>query len=305
MRKTKRFTIDDLIPYLGTKFKIVGNSNRKFFTCVRSISEADSNSLVWVNPSRKDAQQLARQTKAEIIISDENIKISQALGKKCFIIVKNPKLVFLRIVKALFSEKQKYGVHRTAIIHPDARISKNVTIGPYTYIGRCEISSKTIIEGHVYIYDNVRIGKNVEIHTGAIIGCEGFNYAKNERGEYEKFTHIGGVVIKDNVEIGANTSVAKGVLGNSLIKKGSKIGSSVYLGSNVVIGKYCHIRMNATVSGSVIVGENSMIAPSAVVRDCITIGKNSIIGMGAVVVKDVQSNKVVVGNPARVMRNNI
>ena len=301
----RKYTVGDLKIYLGDSFEIIGEVKDKSFTHTAPILEAGKDALVWVNPTRKDKQQLVEQTQAQIVICDNTIEITEDLKRdKSFLIVEHPKLVFLGIVDAFFVEEPKSGIHPTAVVHPDARVHENVFIGPFTYIGKCEISEGTVIDGHVYLYDNVQIGKGVTIHAGAIVGAEGFNYAKNGKGEYIKFPHIGGVVVEENVEIGANACIARGVLGNTRIGEGTKIGPLVYVGANVEIGKHCHIRMDSMIAGSVTIEDCSVVAPSVALRDVTRVGRNSFLGMGAVVIKDVPPNKVVVGNPARVVRDN-
>ena len=131
------------------------------------------------------------------------------------------------------------------------------------------------------------------------IGGTGFGYEKNTDGEFELFPHIGGVRIEKNVDIGANTCIDRGTLGNTIIGAGSKIDNLVHIAHNVKIGRNCAIIAHSMIGGSTVINDNCWVAPSACVRDGISIGSNSIIGLGSVVVKPIPDNEVWAGNPAR------
>lgn len=293
------YTIDDILKIAGDDLKITGNTEGKFFDNVKPVNEADAHSLVWVHPAKGNPVETVAETKAEIIICHSNTTISDELKqKKCFVLTEQPKLIFTRIVQALFVPKVSYGKHPTASFHPEAEIHPDTFIGAFTYIGKCKIGAGTVIHGHCYLYDNVFIGKNVTIHAGTVIGADGFGYSRNEKGEAEKFPHIGGVIIEDEVDIGANTCVDRGALGNTLIKRGAKIDNLVHVAHNVVVGENAFVIALSMIGGSTVIGDNSWVAPSAALMNGISIGENSVIGMGAVVLKNVLANAKMVGNPA-------
>jgi len=293
------YSIEDILKVADSNLQIVGNSSQKFFNNVKPVSEADADSLVWIHPTKGNPAQTMLETKAEVIICHSDSVVPDSLKeKKCFVLTENPRLVFLRIVQQFFVPKIVYGKHPTASIHPEAEIHPDTSIGAFTYIGKCKIEEGTVIYGHCYLYDNISIGKNVTIHSGTVIGADGFGYTRNEKGEAEKFPHIGGVVIEDHVEIGSNTCIDKGALGNTLIKRGAKIDNLVHIAHNVVVGENAFVIALSMIGGSTVIGDNSWIAPSASVMNGITIGDNSVIGLGAVVLKNVPANAKMVGNPA-------
>ncbi len=220
------------------------------------------------------------------------------------IVVEEPRLSFLRLVNALFAPPKPTGIHPTAVISPDAEIASNVYVGPFTYVGKCKIEEGSLIYGHVYIYDNTRIGRNVIIHAGTVIGSDGFGYHRNKDGILEKFSHIGGVIIEDEVEIGSNVSIDRGTLGNTVIHNGAKIDNLVHIAHNVVIGKHTAVISHAMIGGSTQVGRYSWIAPCACLRDGISIGDKTMVGMGSVVAKDVPDNATVMGVPAKPVNKN-
>lgn len=292
--------INDLLKMIDSEYKIVGNIKDKVIRSVKPIINAEQNSLVWVDPNRKDKQELIENTQAEIIICDNSIVISSdLLINKCFIIVKNPKITFIRIVKRLVKKDIIFEIHPTSYIHPKAKIAQNVSIGPYTYIGRCEIQENTIIHGNCHIYDNVKIGQEVTIFAGCVIGSDGFGYFINENEQLENFPHIGGVEIENNVIVGANTCIDRGSLANTIIMEGAKIDNLVHIAHNVIIGKNALVIAHAMVGGSTQIGNNAWIAPNSTLRDVISIGDNAVVGLGAVITKNVPNNTTVMGSPGR------
>lgn len=292
------FSSKDLKNLFGEELLIIGDRSDLTFNNAKSIIDASSDSIAWVSSSRTDKEVLIENTKAAIIICDNSISTAK-FKNKCFVIVENPRLTFLRIIKSLFSAAPTWGIHPTAYIHPEAKVNANSYIGPFTYIGKCEINAGCIIYGHNYIYDNVKIGKNVIIHAGTVIGADGFGYEKNAEGALEKFPHIGGVTIEDDVEIGSNTCIDRGTLGNTTICEGAKIDNLVHVAHNVRVGKHTAVIANSMIGGSTQIGDYSWIAPSASLRDTITIGRNVTVGVAAVVTKNIPDNETWAGNPAK------
>jgi len=137
------------------------------------------------------------------------------------------------------------------------------------------------------------------IHAGAVIGSDGFGYTRNEEGLVEKFPHMGGVVIEDDVEIGANTCIDRGALGNTFIGRSVKIDNLVHIAHNVVIEENSFIIANAMIAGSVQIGKNAWIAPSASVLQQLKIGDNALVGVGSVIRENVPANETWAGVPAR------
>ena len=243
---------------------------------------------------------MVRKSKAGVVICCDNLRlIDDDFKDKTLILVSNPRLAFIQVMQKYFQEKIEFGTHSTAIIDKNARIHPNVYIGANSHIGECEIGENTLVHANVHIYSKVKIGRNVIIHAGAVIGKEGFSYEKNSQGEWEKFPHIGGVVIKDNVEIGSNTIIDRGTLDNTIIGRGTKINNLCHVGHNVVIGNNCLIIANSYIGGSGKVGDDCWIAPGVIIRNGVKVGRNVIIGMGSVVTKNVGDGKTVFGVPAK------
>lgn len=294
-----KYTLSEILTVLDKDALIKGN--RDFtFTNIQTSENINEQSLDWVNPIKKNKLDYIRNSRAPVILCEINLEHEvEEIPNKCLIFVPNPKLTFLRIAEKYFTKKIEYGIHDSAVVNPDADISKECYIGPNSYIGKSKIGDGSVIYGNCFIYDDVIIGKNVTIHAGTVIGAEGFGYQRNENGEFEKFPHIGGVIIEDNVDIGSNTSIDRGALGNTIIREGAKIDNLVHIAHNVIVGKHSAVIANAMIGGSTIIGNYCWVAPSASLRDQISIGNKTTVGMGAVATKNIPEEQVWTGSPAK------
>ncbi len=194
------------------------------------------------------------------------------------------------------------GIAQTAKIDGNCKIAPDAYIGEYSIIEEdVTIGKNSIIESGVYIRSGTAIGKGCIIKGGAVIGGDGFGFCKAPDGTWEKFPHLGKVFIEDNVEIGSNTVINRSVLENTVVGKGTKIDSLVYIAHNVKIGANNIITANVTLAGGVSTGDNVWIGPSSSVLEGCHIGENAYIGMGTVVIRSVEVSTKVVGVPARII----
>lgn len=293
-----KYSISD-IRFLLTSEKILGNESL-IFSNAKTVWEADEDSITWIKPTREDKQLLISSTKANIVVVDELIDLqSKNLSNKCFIVSENPRLTFTKIITSLFSSNYPNYIHKSCIIHPEAVVDSECYIGPNTCFGNSVIGKGSVIEGNCFIYDNVKIGNNVFIGAGSVIGRNGFGYVKNEEGNWERVPSLGGVIIEDYVNIGSNSCIDRGNLGNTHIKMGTKIDNLVQISHNVIIGQNCLIIANSVIAGSVIIEDDCWIAPSVSVINQVKVGTKSSIGMGTVIRRDVGENETWAGNPAR------
>ncbi len=298
----KKLYLKDIQPFLDKNFVLVGNENF-YFTNIQAAENVNKETLDWVNPIKNNKLHYILNSPAPVILCEKNIQDTIPVQtNKCLIFVENPKMTFLRIANKLFVKSSFDGINKLAVIHSEAEIATNIHIGPNTYVGKCKIGAGSVIHGNCYLYDNVTVGENVVIHSNTVIGADGFGYQRNEDGSFEKFPHIGGVIIEDDVEIGANTCIDRGALGNTIIKKGAKIDNLVHIAHNVVIGRNTAVIANTMIGGSVTVGENTWIAPSASIRDQVKIGNNVTIGMSSLVTKSIPDDEVWIGSPAKKLR---
>ena len=148
---------------------------------------------------------------------------------------------------------------------------------------------------------DILLGKNYIEGRNCSIGVEGFGHGKDEFGIWQRFPHFGKIIIGDNVEIGCNVVINRGVLGDTIIGNNVRIWHGANIGHNCSIGHNTVILNGAILCGSVVVGDGCWISPGAIIKNKIKIGYNSQVGLGAVVIKDVPYNTIVAGNPARVI----
>lgn len=214
--------------------------------------------------------------------------------------VAEPRRVFGDVVEKFCPEKELTEISPSAEIHPSVKLGKNVYIGPKCVIGEhCKIGDNTRIDANVTIYDHVIIGPRCHISSGAVIGADGHGYYLDENKRYKKIRHMGGVTISDDVDIGANSCVDRGVLDDTRIGNNTKIDNLVQVAHNVVIGENCIITGGCKIGGSVKIGNNCWLAPGCVIKNGINISDEVLVGMAAVVYKSIKQCSIsVIGNPA-------
>lgn len=299
-----RFYLSELCEKIDEEYSLYGSSDNVYIEKISTPYHADESSMIFISPERTDKHEMIKNTKAKVVICDNSIDF-QAIKDKIFICVKHPKYVFAKIGNALFVTRPSFTIHPTAIIHPEAKIAKNVHIGPYTYIGKCEIKANVVIHGNTYLYDNVTIHENVVIHAGCVIGADGLGHIRSNNSVYVTFPHIGGVVIEQNVSIGANSCIAKGALSDTVIKKNAVIDSFVQIGHNVLIEENVLILANVVVGGSSVIQQDVVLAIGAHICDYITVEKCAHIGPGAVIMNHVSAySKVVSRAPMTLPQEN-
>lgn len=291
-------TLDEITGKLPA-IKIIKHYQSEIDNVVQIDSESiKPESVLWCND--KNLHLITSLKTGNLICSEKALETD--LNKNInYIIVQNPRSFFRELIFNFFYKGHKhYGISKLANIHPSVKLGKNVSIGNYVTVEEnCVIGDNSYIGHNTVLLENSIVGSNVIIGNNNTIGGTGFGYEKNESGAYQLMPHIGNVVIEDFVEIGNNTCIDRGVLGSTLIKKNAKIDNLVHIAHGVVIGENSLIIANAMIGGSTIIGDNVWVAPSASLINKITIGDNSLVGMGAVVVKSVEDNKVVLGNPAK------
>ena len=293
--------------------RLVGESNTAI-TGIAGIKEAKSGEISFL--SSVNYQKYLKATKASAIIVGEDVDI-QDIDNLNLIVVKNPSLAYA-VVADLFNtraQRRSGEISNLAYIAKGAKISKassiapfahiengvviekNVTIFPFVYIGEnSTIGSGTQIYPSVTIYDGVKIGKNVIIHSGTVIGSDGFAYIW-DGSKHVKIPQLGTVEIEDDVEIGANVTIDRASLEKTIIKKGVKIDNLVQIAHNVTIGENSIIVAQVGIAGSATIGKNVVLAGQAGVRDHVAVGDNVQAGGRTGITKDVPANSLIMGTP--------
>ncbi|HET8752602.1 MAG TPA: UDP-3-O-(3-hydroxymyristoyl)glucosamine N-acyltransferase [Gaiellaceae bacterium] len=296
---TPDYGVEDILRVAEPGAQVLGDDAARFRRAAPA-GDADIDSLTWIRPTHPDRQRLLDETAAGVVLCDESVDPSPAVSSgKTVIVVANPKVVFSRTVAALFVSEPAWGIHPSAVLHEEAEIADGVSIGPNCSVGRAQIGEGTVIHGNCLVYDGVRLGRNVTIHAGTVLGGDGFGYERDETGEVEKFPHVGAVIVEDEVEIHSCTAVDRGSLKDTRIRRGAKIDNLVHIAHNADIGEGSFVIAHAMVGGSVKIGKNCWIGPGAVIRDNLEIGDDAFVGIGALVVKDVPPGAVHMGSPAR------
>lgn len=265
------------------------------------IEEVRANFISWMKNDQKIQAFKDKPIENTLIVCKESDTSQLKNGN--FIVCENPKAVFFTILNHFFYKDSLNEYISPHAIVETTQIGKNVYIGHHTHIGPDVVISNNVkIKDRVTIEGKVFIGENTVIHSGVVIGTDGFGYFQNEAAEHVRVPHFGGVMIGENVEIGANTCIDKGTLGDTKIGGNVKINNLCHIAHNVVIEENVLISASATIAGSVHIKKNVNIAPSVVIRNQLTVGENSMVGMGSVVVKDVPNYVVVAGIPAKTIR---
>jgi UDP-3-O-[3-hydroxymyristoyl] glucosamine N-acyltransferase len=256
------------------------------------IEEAEAGSLSFLaNPKY---EQFLYTTGASIVIVNKDLALSEPV-KATLIRVDNAYSAFTVLLEQYNTIKMnKTGIEQPSFIHPTAKIGKNAYVGAFAYIGpnvtigdNCKIFPNTYIADNVIIGNNVtfyagvkiyfdcHIGNNVIIHSGAIIGGDGFGFAPQPDGTYTKVAQIGNVILEDNVEVGANTTIDRATLGSTIIHKGVKLDNLIQIAHNVEIGADTVVAAQTGISGSAKIAENCIIGGQVGIVGHITVAKGT------------------------------
>jgi len=255
----------------------------------------------------------AEQSAASAIIVDGAF----ASSRKVLIRVANARIAFAKAMHLFFPEPVfPPGVHPTAIIAPDAQVDPTAHVGPYCIVGpKARLGARSVLEAvdcvgancrlgeevhlcpTVTLYPGTEIGNRVRIHSGTVIGSDGFGYVL-DGGAHRKVPQIGNVVIRDDVEIGANVTIDRGALGPTIIGAGTKIDNLVHVAHNVRIGRHCLIMGQVGFAGSTELGDYGVIASQSGIGGHLKLGRQVTVGGKSGVMRDVPDRETVLGFPA-------
>lgn len=284
----KQTTISEIITYLHTaNFNAQYCGDEKvFITSFSNISDLQDNTIAWIKNKKyltEDVISALKQHQSVIIVCPWKIEeISNC------IVTDSPKGVFFSILNKFFKERKCKGISGRAIVETD-KIGNNVTIGPGCYICHdVEIADDVILHANVVIDCPCKIGKGTEIFAGVVIGSDGFGYYHHDDIP-QRVPHFGGVIIGNNVDIGANTTIDRGTLEDTIIDDNVKIDNLCQIGHNVHIQNNSFIIAGTILCGSVKIGKNSYVAPGAVIKNQVIMGDNCFLGMNSVLNKNLES----------------
>jgi len=303
-------TLKEIAQLIGGS--VVGDENIEI-SGVCGIKEAKQGDITFVaNPKYIS---LIKLTNASAIITSPDIK----KVNKPLILTENPSLAFAKLLSLIAPNESGHyeGIHPTAVVGNNVKFGDNIAIQPYVviednaaigsntilfsgvFVGHhTRIGSDTVIYPHVSIRERVTIGDRVMIHSGTVIGSDGFGFA-TVKGLHHKIPQIGSVVIEDDVEIGANVTIDRARFEKTIIKHGTKIDNLVQIAHNVVIGENSIIVAQTGISGSTSIGKNVTLAGQAGIIGHISIGDNAVVAAQAGVTKSVPEGTCVSGYPAK------
>jgi UDP-3-O-[3-hydroxymyristoyl] glucosamine N-acyltransferase len=296
--------------------KIEGNADA-VVTSFGKIEEAKQNQLTFLaNPKYEE---YLYSTNASIVILNDNYELKEPITPT-LIRVPDAYTAFAQLLSKYqeMATQQLKGIQQPSYIPSTVNLGKDVFIGAFSYIGEnVKVGNNTKIFPNTYIGDNVQIGdncvihpgvkiyfgciirNNVIIHAGTVIGSDGFGFAPQADGSFKKVPQIGNVVIEDNVEVGANTSIDRATMGSTVIKAGAKLDNLIQIAHNVEVGNNTVIAAQAGVSGSTKIGDNVMIGGQAGLVGHIQIADGSKINAQSGVSKSLKNqNSTVTGSPA-------
>ncbi|MGH9795686.1 MAG: UDP-3-O-(3-hydroxymyristoyl)glucosamine N-acyltransferase [Candidatus Acidiferrales bacterium] len=306
-------TVREIANYLGARLE--GDANIRI-AGLAAPEHARAGDLIYADSPRQFER--AAQSAATCVLCTAEAN----LPGKSRIIVENPKLAFAKVAAWLLPPPRvANGVHPTAVVSPSAMLAAGVSLGAYVVIeDGAQIGARTqigafcflgagshigedcILFPRVTLYAGARLGNRVILHSGTVIGSDGFGYVPGD-GRHWKFPQIGGVQIADDVEIGANTTVDRGSLESTRIGPGVKIDNLVQIAHNVEIGEHSVIAAQTGISGSSVVGKNAVIGGQVGIADHCTIEDGAICGAQAGIPtgKTIRAGQVVWGTPARAL----
>jgi UDP-3-O-[3-hydroxymyristoyl] glucosamine N-acyltransferase len=304
-------TAGELAKYLGANLE---GDPRASVSGVAGPERAGAGDLIYFDSPRHEKR--AADSAAKCVVARPGVR----MHGKTILEVSDPKFAFAKAAQWLMSVSVPApGVHSTAIIASDVRIAANVSIGPYVVIEEgAAIGAGTVIEAfcflgrgarlgefcrlhpRVMLYAGSRLGNRVEVHSGAVIGGDGFGYVFGE-GRHQKFPQIGQVQIGDDVEIGANATIDRGSLDDTVIGNGVKIDNLVQIAHNVQIGEHSVVAAQTGISGSSTVGARVVIGGQVGIADHCRIEDGAIVGAQAGIPsgKTIRGGHTVWGTPAR------
>jgi UDP-3-O-[3-hydroxymyristoyl] glucosamine N-acyltransferase len=306
------FTARQIAEFIGGQ--VEGNADVAITQVVKIDEESDGGLSFLANPKY---EQFIYTTGADIVIVGADFVPEKDL-RPTLIRVDEPYLAIATLLDMYNKMKlDKSGISELAYVDESARVDDDVYIGEFAYVGKDVVLGKGVkIYPNAYVGDHSKIGnastvfsgarlyhdtiigKDCTIHSGVIIGSDGFGFAPNEDGEYVKVAQTGNVVIEDNVEIGSNTTIDRATIGSTIIRKGVKLDNLIQVAHNVEIGENTVIAAQTGISGSTKIGKNCMIGGQVGIVGHIKIGDNVKIQAQSGIPSNVKDGEVIMGSPA-------
>lgn len=285
-----------------TEYEVVG---------VSTISNPQDNTLVFIQKDYESLLENLKKSEGCTVIAEKGIEIPDDLkARHNFIMTSNPRLMFTKLYRQLAKEEERnsnlysYQNINGAIISESAKLGENVVIEPFCFIDHdVFIGDNTIIKSGAKVRSRVSIGRNCLIKENAIIGSSGFNFERDEDGDLLGTPQLGGVIINNDVEVGAFCTVASGTIDSTILGNQVKINDHAHIAHNVQIDERTIVGASTTISGSTKIGKNVWIAPNCAIMNQITIGDGAVIGLSARIHKSVPTGVTMINEGAGTIEN--
>lgn len=309
-----KHTVQEIAHLIGGELRGDGSS---LLYGAAGLAEAKAGEISFVKSAQDPIlEKLFNSTLATAVIVPINFKPTT---NRTTISVKNPLSGFSKVLEIIAKEKKNFvpSIHPQSYVSPSAKLGKNVSVGPFCIIeegaelgdnvrlggqnfvgARSKIGDDTLIYPHVVVREDVVIGKNCIVHSGAVIGADGFGFFF-EAGHHQKIPQVGSVLIEDDVEIGACSAIDRATTGSTIVRKGSKIDNLVQIAHNVEIGEYSLLAAQVGIAGSTRLGKAVVLGGQAGVADHINIAEKTQVGGQAGVIQDTRAGDVLWGTPAQ------
>jgi len=284
---------------------------------IRPLESAGPRDLSFLKDPRYRAQAAASGAGALLV----GPSLAEAALGRDLLVADDPSWALARLLALLHPEERRPpGVHPTAILEPGVTVDPTAHVGPYAVIGAgsrvaagaavlafvavgrgCALGEGAVLHPHAVLYDGTEVGAGSIVHAGVVLGADGFGYATHQ-GAHHKVPQVGRVVVEENVEVGANSTIDRAMLGETRIGAGSKIDNLVQVGHNVVTGRHCILCGQAGIAGSARLGNYVVLAGQSGVAGHIELGDGAQVAAKSAALASVEPRTAVAGIPAVEMR---
>jgi UDP-3-O-[3-hydroxymyristoyl] glucosamine N-acyltransferase len=280
-------------------------------TGVGHLEDANPGEITFADGPR--VQSMADISRASALIVPPDVEVRD----KPFIVTEDPRLAFSKVLELFAPDlRPETGVHRSAVIGENVFLGEGVSVGANSYVGdgaiigdntvihplayvgpEASIGSDCAVHPQAYVGPRVQMGDRVVIHAGAAVGADGFGYLQTEQG-HRKIPQIGTVILEDDVEVGANSTIDRATVSVTRIGAGTKIDDQVHVAHNVVLGRNCLLCGQVGIAGSTTIGDNVVMGGQAGVNDHVRVGSNVVLAARSSVFGDIDEPGIYSGYPA-------